>query len=125
MTVERISWELGQSSIDRAGGFLRLSALCRRLVGRRFDFEEAELHGWIGVRLVVRPASRDKVKLAAWDEWIALILADRSVSVREDQRDICAGDLLALEPIIRAEVARLSEDAGIPELELRALYGDR
>lgn len=131
MTAERVTWDLsggwklGQSSIDRAGGILRLSALCRRLVGRRFDFEESELYGWIGVRIIVRPATRDKVKLAAWDEWITQQGAARSVSVLEDQRDIVTGDLVALEPIIRAEVARLSEESGISESELRYLYGDR
>jgi hypothetical protein len=132
VTAERVTWahgsgawKLGQTSIDRAGGILRLSALCRRLVGRHFELEESELYGWIGVRIIVRPATRDKVKLAGWDEWITQQGAARSVSVLEDQRDIVTGDLVALEPIIRAEVARLSEESGMSELELRYLYGDR
>jgi len=124
-----ISWKLGQSSIERAGGILRLSALCRRLVGRRFHFEESELYGWIGVRVVVEREVKTKTgnsyRLAEWDEWITQAGAARSPTVLEDQRDVTCGDLLALEPIIRAEVARLSEEVGLSELELRYLYGDR
>ena len=125
MTAERISWKLGQSSIDRAGGVLRLHLLARRLVGRTYRLEESELYGWIGVRVIVEKAHAGRVKMDPWDEWITQIGSARSVSVLEDQRDVCAGDLLALEPTLRAEVVRLSEEAGLSDSELRYLYGDR
>jgi hypothetical protein len=120
-----VAWKLGQSTLDRAGGVLRLHLLSKRLVGRTFTIEDAEENGWIGVRVRVKSAQRGHAKLASWDEWITYAGVARSAAVREDQRDMATGDALVLEDVIRAEVARLESDEGLSELELRYRYGDR
>lgn len=120
-----VSWTLGQSVIDRAGGELRLRLLAKRLVERRFTIEAAEADGWIGVRLRVKSAKRGHGKLAAFDEWLTIAAVARSSAIRDDQRDVAAGDALVLDELMRAEVYRLSQEAGMSELELRYLHGDR
>lgn len=112
-------FRLGGTSIDRAGGLLRLRALADRLAETRavwhLSTDERERDF---VLLVVDTATGEIL------ETLIEVRIASSTSVREDQLDQLIGDELALAELLRAEVDRRTFER-LPESEKRLLDGNR
>jgi hypothetical protein len=108
----------GGTAIDRVGGLLRLRGIAEKLVDRDWSLEIVEASGPRPVfALVVVRDGRPY-------ETLREIPVARSAAVRDDSLALLREDEASLFPILRAAVAQAAEKT-IPELERRALDGDR
>lgn len=105
-------------AVDRVGGRLALETIVREKVGATgsVDLEVEESSRLFSLNLT----TGDGRFLAE----LRTVEVARSNALRSDQMDLLASDIRELRRVIAEIVAQLAEEA-IPELEKRALDGDR
>jgi len=123
-------FRLGGTALDRAGGALRLVSIADELVGRTWSLRILDTGATL--RLVVEhyPEGTDpdaiEAGVAAGMKEIEIreVQLARSAAVRTDQEALVVDDRRELEPILRSAVDQRTY-ARLPELEKRAINGDR
>lgn len=120
----------GGTSVDRAGGLLRLRSIADELVGKVWIIRTLDTGSYWRLVLDAYPAGTDPDDIEAGvasgrvEIEIRAVQISRSASIRIDQSSLLADDERDLEILLRSEVERRTLER-LPESEKRLLDGNR
>lgn len=125
-----MTFSVDRTAVDRAGGIARLALIADSLVGKVWETSVFETPSSLRLVVYAYPEGTDVDDIDAGiaegreEVELATVILSSSEAVRGDQRTLAADDRAELDHILEAEVTRRTY-ARLPELEKRAMEGDR